>query len=1642
MQADLRLPLLIALFFITICSGQFNEGAPWMQNMQKPQLRTLQQRSNEHTFNAIQEAFETYWQDKDHSVKGSGFKPFKRWEEYWRYQLDSNGNLPNALQILEMWRAKTLNASNLQNTGSNWSPVGPSRPGTMARGLPGVGRVNAIEVDPNNTNVWYAGAPAGGLWKSTDAGRNWTSLFNNFIQIGVSAIAVDPNDSNTIYIGTGDDDASDSFSVGLFKSTDGGNTWTETGLGPSTIRNWGSRRLMSEILIDPTNSNVIWASTSFGLFKSLNGGDSWDLKQDGNIKDFRLKPGDSNTVYAVTNSRYYKSTDGNTFRRITNTFPNASGRLVLDVSPADPEVLYILSADVPSNNYRYQGLYKSTDSGETFSATANTRNIMESNQAWYDLAITVSPTDANSIFMGCLNIWTSEDGGDSFRQVNQWFRNSQTYTHADIHTLKFFNSNLFACTDGGLYVSQNNGGRFTNVTGNMDITQFYRLGIGKNNSDRLAAGSQDNSGFLGNVTQWNTYTSGDGMDYEIDPNNEDIIYGFSQFGGNLFITTNAGVRVGGVPAPTENGNTIQGNWITPLTITTDGSVYSGYTRAVYRLGNSGWEKWSNNFGNNNLEDLEADPNNPMVLYAADGNTVYQSSDGGRNFSDFFTFPGPIGDITIDYDDSSAIYVVTNRERNGDRRGIYRAAVNSDGSIGAVDNITYDLDTNQGFFSIIHQGEHPDNPVYVGTTFGVYRLDDTNNAWEAYDTNLPNVAVRDLEISLDEQMIVAATYGRGAWKSRLPASTVETDIAFVDLTPLEGALVCDTVVPELTVENRGSEPITQFEISYDLNSGAEQTISYEGVLAPNATLTISLPEVVGEGKGLHTLNVTLSLVNDSFLQNNTGSTTFLQTGIGEVDHVFDFESSANSLATINEDFNASLWERGVPQGTLLNNATSGTHVLGTNLSGNHPNATKSFIYSPCYALSTMDAPMLKFQMAYALELNFDIVYVEYSMDQGNSWLLLGSMDSQPNWYVSDRTNATSGREDDCQNCPGGQWTGSNPQMTEYAYDFGLNASRGETDLTSAENIVFRIVFESDPAVVGEGAIIDDFVIMERQELPDGDNDGITDGLDNCPTVANAGQEDNDNDGEGDVCDDDDDNDGIPDAEDNCPFRANPEQLDNDNDGLGDGCDNDDDNDGILDTEDNCPFFANPDQLDFDNDGQGDNCDEDDDNDGIPDAQDNCPLFADADQTDTDGDGIGDSCDDDADGDGIEDLMDNCPNVNNPMQNDNDGDGIGDLCDDDDDNDGILDTVDNCPLIANAGQEDFDGDGIGDVCDTDADADGIEDQNANCPNVDNPMQNDNDGDGIGDLCDDDDDNDGILDTVDNCPLIANAGQEDFDGDGIGDVCDPDTDNDGVSNTLDSCNETPLDVDVDSNGCELIGLSQQDFSIVTVGQSCPDTADGSISIAAQQQGAYVAFLSDGQTETGQLRFTGNGTFDGLAPGTYEICVNLRTQEESRVCFSVMISGPEPFEIVSSVHSLEREVELTLNGSNGYTIVLNDETYYTEDNSITLPLSKVQNVLSVTSNITCHEVYEETIIVSDQILLYPNPVSDGNLNLAFGPSQANEDVAISIYDMNGKTLYSKVQTVQNGVVSMNISRFSQGVYILNVKTSEELLSFKMVKR
>lgn len=1037
----------LILFVTFICFftsySQYRPHAPWMT---KDSLAS----SKDLSIDVLTNNFNEYWKNKDYKKKGSGYKPYKRWEYHWKNITNPQGFL---ITPQEMWAAytdkknrKTFSTNVVPP--SNWEPLGPFTHTNTGSWSSGQGRVNVVYVDPTNANTVYIGSPAGGIWKSTTAGENWIPLSDNLPQIGISGIAVDPNNANVIYISTGDTDANDTYSVGVLKSIDGGQTWNTTGL---TYNSSGNST--GDIVMNPSNSNMLWVATSNGLYRTTNGGTNWSVAKQGDFSQGRIRliPGDPTIVYACSDSKFYRSTNsGTTFTNVTSGLPSSSNRLILDVTAANPNYVYVMSAGTGNT---FQGIYKSINGGLNFNKTSGTIDVFDgSAQSWYDMAFAVSQTNPEEIYTGCLNIWKSTDGGVSAFKLNDWNApTSLPYTHADIHYLRFFGDKLYCGSDGGVYVSQNNGVQFTDLTESAQISQFYKIAVSKQTASKMVGGLQDNGGHAYSDNQWKNYYGADGMDTAIDPTNSNLFYGFIQNGGSLYISNNAGNSItGGVASPAgENGN-----WVTPLRSNSLGEIYAGYSN-LYKIENGAWVQQNTTaFGSGNIDLVSIDPKNDNIIYVGKSAELYKSTDKGINFNLVYNASSAITSVNVHSTDGNTVYITT--------EGTLGLAMKSTNGGSTFTSISQGI-PNIGKNVIIHQGRNADNPLFVGTSFGVYYRDDTMTQFEPFDTNLPNVSVTDLEVNLEDEKIIAATYGRGIWTSPIVVVAPLFDIKATAIpSPIAYAISCDSspINPQVVVKNNGTNLINNVDFNYTIND-VNYTFNFTGQIAVGEFATINLPQVILP-TGAYTLIVNATTTNDEFSDNNVAKTNFYINAPGISNSVNTFEDTTDELLEFNEGGSGDgLWTRGIREGNVISSGTN--NVYTSTLQGNYPNVTKAFLVSKCYNLTQLTNPFISFKMAFDLEINWDIIYVQYSTDFGANWQVLGTQGN--NWYNSDRTPQTAGN--DCNNCVGAQWTGTDAEFKTYTYS--LNA------LNNNSNVIFRIVFNSDDAVNQEGTMVDDFLI---------------------------------------------------------------------------------------------------------------------------------------------------------------------------------------------------------------------------------------------------------------------------------------------------------------------------------------------------------------------------------------------------------------------------------------------------------------------------------------------------------------------------------------------------------------------------------------
>jgi PKD repeat protein len=682
--------------------------------------------------------------------RGTGYKQFQRWLYERKFHVDEKGNYISPVTEWNSYKNSNLSSTNTTEAG-NWVPLGPAGWTRTSGWNPGTGRLTCIAIHPANQNIIYVSSPGGGIWKTSNGGANWQPLTdNNSLWMSVFSLTIDPSNQNIVYAGTSNGQ--------LIKSTDAGSTWNTTGAGPAgTIR---------KILVHPSNSNVVFACATNGIFRSVNGGTSWTQVLTSSKEDIEFKPDNVNIMYATGNDVVRSADNGVTWssvgsaQGITNT-----GRTLVSVTAANPNVVYAVQA----NGSEFGRLYKSVDAGLNFTTTVvgspasgtnyfgySSAGTDAGGQATYDMAMDVSPVNADDVYIAGIICWRSVNGGTSFTPLTEWFLpNSIGYNHADVHGLFWVGTTLYSNSDGGIYRSTDNGDNWTDLSPGLAIRQFYRIASSPTNANVITGGAQDN-GTVARQTggNWVDWLGADGMEGLVSPTNHLNLWGTSQNGG-IYRTTNGGNSYSGLPRPSP------GQWVTPLCIhpTNETIVYGGWT-GVYKSTNSGstWTNISAGTITTTLAELAVAPSNPNYIYASNGSTLYVTTDDGASWS-VRSAPGPINDIAISPTNPSKIWIACNSASN-------RIYVSTDGGANFA-NISLNLPTIAARAIVVD--DNADAGIYVGMNIGVYYKKESDASWTNFSDNLPLVAINELDIHKASGKIRVATYGRSVWESPLANS---------------------------------------------------------------------------------------------------------------------------------------------------------------------------------------------------------------------------------------------------------------------------------------------------------------------------------------------------------------------------------------------------------------------------------------------------------------------------------------------------------------------------------------------------------------------------------------------------------------------------------------------------------------------------------------------------------------------------------------------------------------------------------------------------------------------------------------------------------------------------------------------------------
>lgn len=772
--------LMLAIAGVSIAFSQSIPSANGNDTATHPYWIEMMQNSEANYYQTVK-AFNIYWQDKE-ITRGSGYKPFKRWEYYWSTRLNPDGTRQAGNRTYqEVTRFLSSVNRDSSSYGGNWINLGPiAKPGNAGTGQPnGNGRVNAIAFHPSSPNYLYVGAPAGGLWISSDAGNSWESYTDILPTLGVSSIAIDYTNPNNIYIGTGDRDAGDAVGMGVFKSTDGGNTFTLANDNMSSAT-------VGRLLIDPVNHNTLLAATSIGIYKTTDAATTWNLMKPGNFKDIVFRPGNPATVYATKNGEFWRSTDsGETWTQI-NSVGNYS-RGVIGVTPTSPGVVYFVTVD----GSVYGGTYRSNDSGLTFTLMSNSPNIMSwgcnggsGGQGWYDLDVAVDPNNANTLYVGGVNVFKSTNGGINWQINSHWTGSCGVpAVHADCHVLEFSNADgmLYAGNDGGIYRTSDGGNTWTEITSGIAISQVYKIGQAATNKDKVMNGYQDNgtSTFLGDSTGFLTVMGGDGMDCAYDF--QDHLYSYGEYYNGAGITR---LYNNNYQGQISNGISESGAWVTPLAldVTNPETMYVGMKNIWRGTNIRGYNvPWQNitSTGSDNVRVIEQSPANPDIFYFSRNNADFYRSDNLSDQNPSWTDLTPglpnhnsATDIEASPVDENVVYITLNHKvyKSSDKGATWQDISLNLPDV-SLNTIEYYKNDNEG--------------LYVGSDAGIFYKNATMNEWILFSNGFPLSAnVTEIEffydsLTPDNDAVRASTYGRGLWSSPTWYGTLTADFESSD-----------------------------------------------------------------------------------------------------------------------------------------------------------------------------------------------------------------------------------------------------------------------------------------------------------------------------------------------------------------------------------------------------------------------------------------------------------------------------------------------------------------------------------------------------------------------------------------------------------------------------------------------------------------------------------------------------------------------------------------------------------------------------------------------------------------------------------------------------------------------------------------------
>lgn len=694
------------------------------------------------------------------------------------------------------------------------------------------GRITDFAVNPNNYHQFYVAVACGGVWKTENSGITWKPVFDKYGSYSIGCLALDSKNPNVLWVGSGENNSQRSvaWGDGVYKSTDGGKSFTNMGLK--------NAEHIGRIAIDPHNSNIVYVAAQGplwgpggdrGLYKTTDGGQNWekilDISENTGINDIIIDPTNPDNLIASSyqrrrhvwtlinggpESNIYKSTDGGkTWKKITSGIPEADkGRIGLAYAPTNPNIVYaIIEAQKDAG-----GFFKSTDGGESWERT----NAYKTVSAQYYNEIVVDPVNPDKVFVLDTRTTYTLDGGKTFKRLGGAHR------HVDDHAIWVNPDNtdhLLIGGDGGVYETFDFGANWQ-FKANLPVTQFYRVSVDNSKPFYYVYGGTQDNNSQGGPSQttntsgicnedWFVTQGGDGFESAIDPEDPNIVYSQSQYGWLIRFNRKTGEKTGIKPMEKKGEAPFRWNWDAPLLISPHkntrlyfaanilfksedrGNSWQAISPDLTRQLNRNQLKvmgkiWSVDavaknastsvYGN--IVSLDESPLVEGLIYiGTDDGLIQITEDGGQNWRKAKLPNIPeyayVSDVLASKHDENTVYATFSNHKMADFTPYVLKSTDRGKTWKSISN---NLEAPEVAWSIAE--DHVDkNLLFLGTEYGLYTSIDGGNNWTKLTNGLPTIAIRDIDIQERENDLALASFGRGFYilDDYSPLRQINTDI---------------------------------------------------------------------------------------------------------------------------------------------------------------------------------------------------------------------------------------------------------------------------------------------------------------------------------------------------------------------------------------------------------------------------------------------------------------------------------------------------------------------------------------------------------------------------------------------------------------------------------------------------------------------------------------------------------------------------------------------------------------------------------------------------------------------------------------------------------------------------------------------------